>query len=191
MSKGFLESWMELPSAGTALTNTVTQTSLLVGITGRKPVLPAGYFEREGKPAWLRLFGRISTVATSPGTLNLLLRFGSIDVFDTGAMTLNTAAQTNAQWILDVMLFARTLGDTTTANLAGMGFWHSGAVIGAAAVGTGGATSQMVPYNTAPGTAGNGFDSTAAQGIDIQGKWGTANAANALRLEGGFLGLFN
>ena len=191
MSKGFLENFMEIPSAGTALSNSTTQTSLLAGITGQKPTLPAGYFERLGKPLWLRLYGRISTVVTTPGTLKLLLRFGSIDVFDSGAMTLNTTAQTNVSWIMDVMLFARAIGDSTTANLAGVGTWTSGAVIGAAAVGSGGATSQMLPYNTAPGTAGSGFDSTSAQLVDVQALWSVANASNSIRLEGGFLGLFN
>ena len=49
----------------------------------------------------------------------------------------------------------------------------------------------MVPYNTAPGTAGTGFDSTAAQLMDFQAKWSVANASNSIRLEGGLLGLFN
>jgi hypothetical protein len=191
MSKGFLENFLELATNGTALSNTLTQTSLMAGVTGRRPQLPAGYFEREGKPLWLRLFGRISTVVTSPGTLNLYLRFGSIDVFDSGAMTLNVAAQTNELWMLDVLLTARVLGDTTTANLAAMGTWTSHAVIGAPAAAAGGATSHTLPYTVAPGTAGNGFDSSASQLVDVQAKWGTANAANSIRLEGGFLGLFN
>jgi len=191
MSKGFLESWLEIPTAGSAVTNSTTQASLFTGVTGSQPTLPAGYFERTGKPLWLRLYGRISTVVTSPGTLNLTCRFGSIDVFDSGAMTLNTTAQTNVQWMLDVMLFARALGSGTNGNVAGVGHFLSGAVIGAAAVGSGGATSQMTPYNTAPGTAGNGFDTTAAQLIDIQAKWSTANASNSIRLEAGVIGLFN
>lgn len=191
MSKGFLENWIEIPTNGTALASSTAQTSLLAGITGRMPYLPAGYFEREGKPLWLRAYGRMSTVVTTPGTLDITFRLGSVDIFDSGAMTLNIVAQTNVLWILDVMMFARALGTSTSANVAPAGGFTSGAVIGAAAVGTGGATTQMLPYNTAPGTAGSGFDSTAAQLIDIQAKWSVSNAANSIRLEGGALFLFN
>jgi hypothetical protein len=191
MSKGFLENWIEIPTNGTALASSTTQTSLLAGITGAQPTLPAGYFERLGKPLWLRVYGRIGTVVTTPGTLNLYLRFGSVDVFDSGAMTLNTTAQTTELFVLDVMLFARTLGTGTSANVAPMGTFASHAVIGAAAAASGGATIHTLPYTTAPGTAGNGFDSTAAQLIDIQAKWSVSNASNTIRLEGGMLGLFN
>jgi hypothetical protein len=127
----------------------------------------------------VRATGRISTVVTTPGTLTLALRLGAVDVFTSGAMTLNTVAQTNVGWIYDAILTVRAVGATTTANILGQGTWTSHAVIGSAAIGTGGAGTQIMPYNAAP-AVGTGFDSTAAQLMDLFGTWSVANAANSI-----------
>lgn len=182
MSKGFLERLMDIGAAGTALSNTTTETSLMVGNTGEQGTLPAKYFERIGKSLKLRATGRISTVVTTPGTLNLYLRFGSIDVWDSGAMTLNTSAKTNVPWVLDLEVFARAIGSGTSANLIGIGSFLSEAVLASVAPTSGGELTHVLPYNTAP-AVGSGFDSTAAQLIDFMGKWSVANASNSLRLE--------
>jgi hypothetical protein len=178
-----LQQWVEplvvIAEDGTALANSTSQTSLLPA--SRKFTLPSYFYFFVGRMLKLRARGRISTVVTTPGTLTLTLRFGSIDVFSTGAMTLNTTAQTNTPWELDVDLVCRAIGASTSANLLGMGRWTSHAVIGSAAIGSGGAGSQMVPYNAAP-AVGNGFDSTSAQQIDFMGTWSVANASNSIQL---------
>mgnify|MGYP001181997797 CR=1 FL=1 len=182
MSKGFLERLMDIGAAGTALSNSTTETSLMAGNTGEQGTLPAKYFERIGKSLKIRAAGRISTVVTTPGTLNLYLRFGSIDVWDSGAMTLNTSAKTNVPWILDLEVFARALGSGTSANLIGVGSFLSEAVLASVAPTSGGELTHVLPYNTAP-AVGSGFDSTAAQLIDVMAKWSVANASNSIRLE--------
>lgn len=183
MRNNFLLRYADIGVAGTALANSTTQTSLMLGNAGEQPMLPARYFDRIGAGLKVRASGRISTVVTTPGTLNLYLRFGSIDVFDSGAMTLNTTAQTNVHWFLELELFARAIGAGTAANLiAGVCRFHSHAVIGSPAPTAGGAGAHMLPYNAAP-AAGAGFDSTAAQLLDLQAKWSVANASNSLRLE--------
>ena len=165
---------------GTALTNTVTATSILPA--GSKFTLPSTYFDSvNGKTLRIRASGRISTVVTTPGTLTLDIRFGSVVVFNGGAMTLNTVAQTNAGWILDADIVIRTVGASTTATVLGQGSFRSHAVIGSAAPTAGGAGEHVLPYNTAP-VAGTGFDSTAAQTIDMFATWSVANASNSIQV---------
>ncbi len=174
-------SWLQTlnnsPIDGTALATSTVATSLLPAIA--KPTLPANYFTSAGKLFKLRASGRISTVVTTPGTLTLDMRFGSVVVFNGGAMTLNIVAKTNVGWVLDVDITVRAVGATTTANVIGQGLWTSEAVIGAPLPTVGGATSHVLPYNTAP-VVGTGFDSTAAFVVDLFGTWSVSNAANSI-----------
>lgn len=162
---------------GSALTNSTTATSILPA--SRKFTLPSYFFDGTGKELRIRASGRISTVVTTPGTLTLDVRFGSVVVFNGGAMTLNTTAQTNVGWILDVRLVCRAIGAGTSANMLGQGTWTSHAVIGSAAPTAGTAGTHVLPYNAAP-AAGTGFDSTAAQTIDLFATWSVASASNSI-----------
>ena len=176
MQQGYIATLLNSIADGAALANSTTPTSLLP-VTA-KPTLPANYLFA-GKMLRVRATGRVSTLVTSPGTLSLDLRFGSVAVFGGGAMTLNTTAQTNVNWIYDVILTVRAVGSSTSANVLGQGVWMSHAVIGASAIGTAGAGVQMLPYNTAP-AVGTGFDSTAAQAVDLFATWSVANASNSI-----------
>jgi hypothetical protein len=96
-------------------------------------------------------------------------------------MTLNTTAQTNVNWILEADLVVRSVGASTSATVLGQGTWKSHAVIAAAAPTAGSAGIHMLPYNTAP-VAGTGFDSTAAQTVDLFATWSVSNASNSITL---------
>jgi hypothetical protein len=173
--------WRELikwsSGDGAALTGTSTATSLLLAAS--KTTLPPDYFKFVGQRIRVRAAGRISTVATTPGTMTLDIRFGSTVVINSGDMTLNTTAKTNVGWILEWDADVRVLG--ASASLLAQGYWHSEAVIGSAAPTAGGAGAHILPYNTAP-VAGNPFDSQASQVVDLFGKWSVANAANSITL---------
>lgn len=175
-----MQGWVELlsaaPTDGAALTNTVTATSILVATS--KPVLPAQYFDKAGKMLRLRLRGRFSTVVTTPGTFTFDIRFGTTVVFTGGAMALNTAAQTNATFDLEITLASRSIGSGTGATVMGIGAFVSRAVIGSGAAGAGGAGELLLP-DTAP-VVGTGFDSTLAQTIDVFGTWSVANTGNSI-----------
>ena len=67
---------------GSALSNSTTPTSLLPA--SRKFTLPSYFFDRVGKALLLRASGRISTVVTTPGTLTLDVKLGSVVVFSSG-----------------------------------------------------------------------------------------------------------
>lgn len=163
---------------GTALASSTTATSLLAAAA--KFTLPANLLQI-GTKLQIKAGGRISTVVTTPGTLTLDVRFGSVVAFNGGAMALNVAAQTNAWWDLEVELTCRAIGGSTSANLFGRGKFTSRAIIGSAVVAAGGVTSTPLP-DTAP-AAGTGFDSTASQIIDVFGTWSVSNAANSIRLD--------
>lgn len=178
-NQAWIEPFMIVGEDGTALASSTTATSILPA--SRKFTLPSYFFDNIGKSLRLRASGRISTVVTTPGTLTLEVRFGSIVVASSGAMSLNTTAQTNVNWSLDWMLTCRAIGASTSANLMHQGTWESHAVIGSAAPTAGGAGQHMIPYNAAP-AVGTGFDSTAAQTVDLFATWSISNAANSIQL---------
>lgn len=175
-----MQGWVELlavsPTDGPTLTNTATATSVLVATA--KPVLPAQYFDKAGKMIRVRAKGRISTVVTTPGTFTFDIRFGTTVIFTGGAMALNTAAQTNATFDLDIALVCRSIGSGTGATMLGIGNFASRAVIGSGAAGTGNSGDLLLP-DTAP-AVGTGFDSTTAQTIDLFGTWSIASASNSI-----------
>lgn len=162
---------------GAALTNSTTPTSLLPSAS--KWVMPANYL---AIGAWLRFYasGRISTLTTSPGTLTLDIRFGSVIVATSPAFALNVTAQTNDTWVLNWDLTCRAIGGGTSANFMHTGLWTTAAAIGGIAAATGGTGSLLIPA-TAP-AVGTGFDSTAAQQIDLFATWSVASASNSIQL---------
>lgn len=110
--------------------------------------------------------GRISCVVTTPGAARFDVRFGSTVVFDGLAMNLNTTAQTNVPWWLDVKLTCRSIGNSTSATMFGQGVFASPAIVGAAAITAGGSTQFVLPNTTAP-AVGSGFDSTVSNTIQL------------------------
>jgi hypothetical protein len=156
---------------GTALASSTTPTSLLPA--SAKTKLWPLYCRNTEKILKVTAHGRISTVVTTPGTLTLAVRFidsaaTSVDVFTSGAMTLNIVAQTNTPWIMEAYLHVRSLGSAATTF--GWGRWTSHAVIGSSAIGTAGAGTQMLPYNAAP-AVGTAFNATLENQIDLFGTW--------------------
>lgn len=163
---------------GAALASSTTETSLLPAAA--KIALLRNFFERTGKRLRMYAAGRISTLVTAPGTFTFRVKFGSIAVFNGGAMNLNVVAQTNASWELLIDLVVRALGDGTNANLLGIGRWSSRAIVGGPAAASGGVESIVLP-DTAP-AVGSGFDSTAEQVVDLTGQWSVNSASNSITL---------
>lgn len=163
---------------GTAVSATTSQTSVLA--PAAKFTLPANLLQI-GSSLTLRLGGRVSTVVTTPGTLTWAVKFGSVEVFNSGALAQNIVAQTNANWNLTIELLVRTIGASTTATLFGIGEYRSRAAIGSAAVATSGILIQPMP-DTSPG-AGTGFDSTASQQVDVLVTPSVNSASNSVRCD--------
>lgn len=165
---------------GSALASSTTPTSLLPAQA--KITLPHNFFSYIGQKIRVHAWGRVSTLVTTPGTLTLQFRLGaSTSVFDGGAMTLNTTAQTNTPWILDIDMILRVVG--SSAQFFGVGRWMSHAVIGSSAIGTAGAGTQMLPYNAAP-ALGTAFDATTTQIADLYATWSVSSASNSIQCHG-------
>lgn len=188
-SYGFRERILELVEDGSALTASTAQTSILPSAK-KTAALPIGYFDRVGKVLAFEFGGRISTVVTTPGTLALALRFGSVDVLASGAMSLNTVAKTDVHWKFSGELVCRAYGAGTATLLFPKGCkFESHAVIGAPAPTAGGAGMHMLPYNAAPAN-GSGFDNGASQLIDLLATWSISNA-NSIQVQYGHLDLYS
>ena len=172
--------------AGTALTASVTPTSILP--PQALYTMPAGLIDVVGKMMKVTVHGQVSNIVTTPGTLTLDVRFGSVVVANGGAMALNVVAKANVPWTLEWILTARAIGGTTSANLMHQGTWTSESVIGSAIPTVGGAGTHMLP-NTAP-AVGTGFDSTAAQQVNVFATWSLSNA-NSIQVLGYTLELLN
>lgn len=132
---------------------------------GGKIALGPGFFFYPGQMLHLFAHGRISVVATTPGTARFDFRLGGTVVFDTGALNLNTAGKTTVPWWLEIYLTVRAIGAGTTANLMGVGNFQSEAVIGSPAPTAGGNGGLLAPVGTP--AVGGGFDSTASLTTDL------------------------
>lgn len=187
-SKGFRERILEVYVDGTALASSTTETSLLPN-SSYECTLGAGRL-KIGAALAFAFSGRISTVVTTPGTLTLSVRLGSIDVFSSGALPLNVVAQTNIPWTLTGELVVRAVGTTTVTTLFPKNcIFTSRALVGVAAAGTGGATSEVLPYNAAP-AVGSGFDFSVSQLVDFMAQWSVSNAANSIQLHAGSIDVY-
>jgi|SRR5438132_2684944 len=172
--QGWQETLITNQIDGTALANSTTATSILPGAA--KFTLPANYMAI-GRALRITARGRISNIVTTPGNLTLDVRFGSVVVFNGGAIALNTTAKTNVTWSMTVDLVCRAIGASTSANMMGIGTLVSESLSGA--------TANFDSTTNLPVSApavGTGFDSTAAQVVDLFATFSVANAGNSIQL---------
>jgi hypothetical protein len=158
---------------GTALTNSTTPTSIIPAAA--RYTLPANFFD-VGRALRITCKGRLSNLVTTPGTLTLELRLGSVIAFTSGAIQLSATAHTNVSFILDGMFTCRAIGGGTTANLMGTGQLTTEGL---------GTVANQAPTAVLPVSApavGTGFDSTAAQVVDLFATFSIANAANSIQV---------
>jgi hypothetical protein len=135
--------------------------------TNARITLPNNYFYK-GRMLKITMHGRISNVVTTPGTARFDVRLGpsgTIVVFDSGALNLNTVAKTNVPFWVEILLTCRAVGNGTNSNLMGVGSFQSEAVVGSPLPTVGGNGSLLFPVG-AP-AVGAGFDNTTANVVDI------------------------
>lgn len=187
-TRGFRERILEVYEDGAALASSTSQTSILPA-SAKEATLGAGRL-RIGAAIAFEFGGRISTVVTTPGTLTLALRLGSVDVFSSGGIPLNTTAQTNIHWSLKGELVVRALGTSTTTTFFPKGcIFISRAVVGSSAAGTAGVGMEILPYNTTP-AVGSGLDFSVSQLVDFLATWSVSNASNSITLHTGHVDVY-
>jgi len=110
----------------------------------------------------IRAAGKLTTVLTTPGVIQFLVKMGSITVFDGGAVLGDTVAtHTDMPFVLEIDLDCRTAGAGTTAKFIGTGLLFSENILGSPAAPPKAGAVALLPWNTAP-AVGTGFDSTIA-----------------------------
>lgn len=128
-----MQSWQELIytiiADGTAVTGVTVATILVPDFT-----LPANYFI-PGRTLRYTLYGRLSTVITTPGTLTMGLRYGGIGgtvLATSGAYAPDpTAASTNLTFWVEYVVVCRSAGAAGTVMCVGrmfLGDWDDASV---------------------------------------------------------------
>jgi hypothetical protein len=162
-------------SNGTALNTSTSATSILPAQA--KFTLPANYLDYVGKGLRIRAAGQMSNIVTTPGTLNLAVKFGATTIAQSPSWQLVTTAKTNVTWILDIALHVRAVGATanilTIGNITGESFQNG-------AGNTNDTGTQQWPLS-AP-AVGSNFDSTVAQQVDLFAQFSISNANNSIQL---------
>ena len=159
-----------------ALANSAVATTILA--PGGLATMPAGILQF-GSALKILLRGRISTLATTPGTLTFDLRIGGVVVSALGAMPLNVSAQTNSIFELELLAVVRALGTGTGANAMVTGRFTSRAMVGSVLPANGGPMTIILP-DTAP-VVGPGFDSTISMPVNVFATWSVASASNSIQ----------
>lgn len=156
--------------SGTALTNTTTATSILPA--AERFNVPSNIWE-VGTLVNVRVGGRISTAASTPGTLTLDFRVGSVIVASFTTGTLVTSAS-NLSWLADVDMVAQTVDSGTGTALLPQGFLLSYGL------------SASLPLLMLPASSpalGTGFDNTVSGFFDVFATWSVASASNSVRCD--------
>lgn len=167
-------SWNQLLArgrkSGTALTNTTTATSILPA--AERFNVPSNIWE-VGTSFNVRVGGRISTAASTPGTFTLDFRVGSVIVASFTSGTLVTSAS-NLTWLADVDFITQAVDSGTGTTLLALGTMFSFAL------------SATVPFLALPAsspTTGTGYDNTVSGFFDSFGTWSVASASNSVRCD--------
>ena len=184
MGDTYVETLISQHGAGT-LFNTFTTAKRVIN---DQAVLsyPRGYWA-PGRMARINVRGALSNIVTTPGTVQFLLKLGTvaspITVFDSGVVQLNATAHTTLPFGLEVTLRSDTEGSSTNAKL----FGH-GEVSGIMFTITAGQVDSVQGHQiirvpqTAP-VLGAGFDSTVVTDLDFWMGFSISNAGNGVRID--------
>lgn len=144
--------------------------------------IPAGFLDVPGKVITVDVWGALSNIVTTPGTVTFQCMVGAVVAFTTGAIQLNATAHTLLPFRLQVILRLDSVGSGTSAKFYGMG-----TVQGVMFTLTAGQTDAVntPPVLSAPATApalGTGFDSTVANVFDFWTGFSISDAGNGVKI---------
>lgn len=166
-------------AAGT-LFNTYTTAKSVINAT-ELVSLPVNYF-KIGSKIRVKVWGGLSNIVTTPGTVTFQIMMGSIVAWTSGAIQMSTTAHTLIPFDLEVTLRTATIGSGTSATLIGGGKLN-GIMF---TVGAGADSTTVVGTFPVPATApaaGTGFDSTIANLLDFWVGFSISNAGNGVQVQ--------
>ena len=154
---------------GSALSNTTTPTSILPAAA---KLLVPGNLLKIGDIIRIRALMRISTAASTPGTLTFDVRAGtSTVIFNGGASPTVATSASNLTADLEAYLTVRSIG--TSGTVLGAGRLLSAALS---------ATTPIMLLPTSAPAVGSSFDTTNSFVLDLYATWSVASASNSLTL---------
>lgn len=164
-----LQTWQETIVMGATDGPTLTAAARASCIPVANRILLPNNFFYIGRAMQIRMGGRITCAAATPGTMRLDVCLGSAGttiVFDSGAINLNVVAKTTVPWFFEATLVCRAVGTGTSTTFFPMRSWiQSEALIGAPLPTVGGNGAINVPTGTP--AVGAGMDNTAASFLDV------------------------
>lgn len=186
-----LQSWEEtlvvLRQSSPLQTNYTTAKSVF-GVDGTdqsasaKYTLPANFWV-PGKSVNVRMMGALSNITASPGTITFQFMLGAVIAWTSGAINFSTTVHTTLPFWLDLELTCQVDGGGTQAKLIGQGQIISQCVSNTSAADS---VASDLPTLLLPNTnpaQGTGFDSTAAQKVDIFAGFSNAQTGNGIRVD--------
>ena len=181
MSLQTFQETLTAQSAAGTLFNTYTTAKTVINATNLVQ-LPPNYFY-VGKQMRTRVWGSLSNITATPGTVTFQIMMGSIVIWTSGAIQLNATAHTLLPFDLNVLWRVDTIGSGTVAKVMG-----GGHLLGIHFTLT---AAQVDPVNTPgaypiPATApavGTGFDSTIANIMDFWTGFSINNAGNGVQVQ--------
>lgn len=180
MHQAYAAALITAQGAGAALASSTTPTSILPGQA--KYTFGAGEFQ-VGQTFRVTAWGKLSNLVTTPGTITWDLRLGAVVAFNAGAMQLSSTAHTDATFRLVFDFRVDSVGSGTSAKLIGVLAATSQALSLTAAADNVSTMPTLLGPATAP-AVGTGFDSTAANVLDLFATFSINNAANSITLLG-------
>lgn len=169
MRNSWNQTLVTMQADGAALSNTTTPTSIIRAES--RIYLGAGLMDVQGLKFRVKASGRISTAASTPGTLTLDLRFGSTVIFNGGASGTLATSASNLTWDFEADLTLRSVGSGTSATLLGIGKLFSAALS---------ASTPLILLPASAPAVGSGFDSTTSNQLDFFATWSVASASNSI-----------
>ena len=176
----FQETLVAQSIAGTAFNTYTTAKTVIPPICLFQ--LPPNYLY-VGKRFRTTVWGSLSTLVTTPGTVTFQINMGAIAAWTSGVVQLNATAHTTLPFKLVVDWRVVSIGVTAAATVIG-----EGVLTGIMFTNTAGQTDQIngMPSMMVPAVApavGAGFDSTIAQTLDFFVGFSISSVSNQVQVQ--------
>ena len=165
-------------SAGT-LFNTYTSAKSVINPTDQATIPPG--MLAPGSKLKVHVWGGLSNIVTTPGTVTFQIMMGSIAIWTSGAIQMSTTAHTLIPFTLDVVIRMDSEGSGTSAKFIGGGKLN-GIMF---TVGSGADSTTVVgefPVPAAAPAVGTGYDSSISNILDFWTGFSISQPTNGVQI---------
>lgn len=167
-------------AAGT-LFNTYTTAKSVINVTELVPI-PGNYMQ-VGTVFRVRVWGGLSNIVTTPGTVTFQIMMGTIVVWTSGALQMSTTAHTLTPFELEVLIRLDSAGSGTAAKFMGGGKVVALNLQIGAGVADPTVSNDVLSTPAAAPALGTGFDSTISDIMDFWVGFSISNAGNGVQVQ--------